>query len=107
MTYPGHMQAHACRSLQVYGRQAPLPELPEALFLVAFAAVDAYGLNRRLATLERTDTKAPDALALAAGAAALLRQFHPSYAEARCPCVCSLVAALHVFLCGMQLGALR
>ena len=66
---------------QVYGRQAPLPELPEALFLTVFAAVDAYGLNRRLASLERVDTRAPDALPLAAGVATLLRQFHPAYAE--------------------------
>ncbi len=66
---------------QVYERPAALPELPEVLFLVLFSLLDAYGYNRRLALLERLDRRAPDSVALAAGYATLLRQFHPCYAD--------------------------
>ena len=68
---------------QVYVEVAPLPQLPEALFLTAFAGRDNYAYNRPLALLERAARRAPDALALAAGMAAMLRQFHPAYTRVR------------------------
>ena len=69
------------KTAQVYIRASPLPELPEALFLVLFALADGYSLNRRLCLLERLDRKAPDSVALTCGIATLLRQFHPCYGK--------------------------
>jgi len=71
---------------QVYVEVAPLPQLPAALLLVAFAGRDGYAYSPHLALLERAARRAPDALALAAGAAALLRQFHPAYTDVRARC---------------------
>jgi len=68
---------------QVYVEVAPLPQLPAALLLVAFAGRDGYAYSRHLALLQRAARRAPDAAALAAGAAALLRQFHPAYTNVR------------------------
>ena len=69
----------------MYIRASPLAELPEALFLVLFAAADGYRLNRRLCLLERLNRRAPDSVALTCGIAALLRQFHPCYARVSPP----------------------
>lgn len=60
-----------------------MPELPEMLFLLLFSLHDAYAFQRRLSLLERRDTRAPDAVALACGIATLLQQCHPSYFEVR------------------------
>ena len=68
---------------QVYLEVAPLPRLPEVLFLVIFAGRSSYAYNRALTTLERASSRAPDAGAVAAGMAALLRQFHPAYTDVR------------------------
>ncbi|CAL8464950.1 g4485 [Coccomyxa elongata] len=72
---------------KVYERPAALPELPDVLFLVLFSLLDAYGYKRRLALLERLDRRAPDSVALAAGFATLLRQFHPCYADVFLHCM--------------------
>jgi hypothetical protein len=69
--------------MQIYMRPSPMPELPEMLFLLLFSLHDAYAFQRRLSLLERRDTRAPDAVALACGIATLLQQYHPSYFEVR------------------------
>ncbi len=58
-----------------------MPELPEILFLLLYSLHGAYTFQRRLSLLERSDVKAPDAVALSCGIATVLQQFNPSYAE--------------------------
>lgn len=69
--------------MQVHLEVAPLPRLPEVLFLVVFAGRSSYAYNRTLTTLERVSSRAPDAGAVAAGMSVLLRQFHPAYTDVR------------------------
>jgi hypothetical protein len=78
----------------VYLRPSALPELPDVLFLLVFSLLDAYGYNRRLTLLERVDRRVPDSAALSCGLAALLRQFHPCYAEVLLLCLPSSPALL-------------
>lgn len=66
---------------KIYTRAEPAPELPTLLFLLIISLIPQYRYSRRLAMLERVPGRrgVPDAAAVAAGIATVLRHYPESH----------------------------